>query len=304
MNPSTKKPTGSEKSSSAWKLQRKPLKQAVKITGSIAAIFLLLSQVDISVSLKQISTVAPVYFLLAIILFNASQWLSALRLNTFFRDIGVRLTEVFNLRLYYIGMFYNLLVPGGVGGDGLKGYLIYKNHNTAVKPLALAMIADRFTGLIGIFIWATVLIISQNIAFQSLDWLAISGTIISMCSFYLVFKNFRSLLLQKLILALLVQGAQMTVIFVLLLGMGVENHYLGYLLVFLASSVATIIPITIGGLGLRELVFLYGAKYLGLNPDVSVSASLLFFLITLISSLPGLYFHNTIKNDHWQPSTS
>jgi uncharacterized membrane protein YbhN (UPF0104 family) len=91
----------------------------------------------------------------------------------------------------------------------------------------------------------------------------------------------------------------MAVIFTLLMGMGIAENYLAYLLVFLASSVATIIPITIGGLGLRELVFLYGARYLGLDADISVAVSLLFFLITLVSSLPGIYLHATMKSEHW-----
>jgi len=47
------------------------------------------------------------------------------------------------------------------------------------------------------------------------------------------------------------------------------------------------LPFTIGGVGARELVFLLGAQWLQTNKDTAVAFSLLFFLITAISSLAG-----------------
>ena len=168
-----------------------------------------------------------------------------------------------------------------------------------VKELALAMLADRLSGLLAILIWSSVLIIGIDLNYPVWEWLLAGGAFLSILIFYWFFPMFRKDLVKKILLALLVQGSQMAVILILLMGMGIQDNYLAYLLVFLVSSVATIIPVTIGGLGLRELVFLHGAKYLGLDATVSVAVSLIFFLITLISSLPGLYLHNTIKKEHW-----
>jgi hypothetical protein len=52
-----------------------------------------------------------------------------------------------------------------------------------------------------------------------------------------------------------------------------------------------VLPFTIGGgLGIRELVFFEGAKYFGVDQHIAVAVSLLFYLITLAASLPGIIF--------------
>ena len=60
-----------------------------------------------------------------------------------------------------------------------------------------------------------------------------------------------------------------------------------FLLLFLASSIAAVIPFTIGGMGARELVFMSGATLLGVSGEQAVAVSLLFFLLTAVSSLCG-----------------
>ncbi|MDH3795712.1 MAG: lysylphosphatidylglycerol synthase domain-containing protein, partial [Flavobacteriaceae bacterium] len=64
-----------------------------------------------------------------------------------------------------------------------------------------------------------------------------------------------------------------------------------YLFIFLVSSIVAVLPLTIGGIGSREVVFLYGALWLGLEEDVSVSISLVFLAITALVSFAGLYYH-------------
>lgn len=64
----------------------------------------------------------------------------------------------------------------------------------------------------------------------------------------------------------------------------------GYLVLFLASSILAALPLSYGGAGAREIAFLYGADWLQLNQASAISISILFYLITLIVSLSGMYF--------------
>jgi hypothetical protein len=59
----------------------------------------------------------------------------------------------------------------------------------------------------------------------------------------------------------------------------------------LISSIVSVIQLTIGGIGSREVTFLYGATLLGLDTNTSVGVSVLFFLITAVISLIGIYYH-------------
>jgi uncharacterized protein (TIRG00374 family) len=54
--------------------------------------------------------------------------------------------RVFSLQM--IGVFFNSMLPGGTGGDLIKGYYLFKEHDAGEQSLALTSIAmDRFIGL-------------------------------------------------------------------------------------------------------------------------------------------------------------
>jgi len=88
----------------------------------------------------------------------------------------------------------------------------------------------------------------------------------------------------------LVQLFQLICCTLLLLSLRVESYYLVYLFIFLVSSVVAVLPLTIGGMGAREITFFYFAGMLHLQTNTSVLISQLFFLISLVSSIPGFFF--------------
>src|SRR5260221_4773736 len=64
------------------------------------------------------------YLFPALIAFAISKWISAIRLNIYFRNINIRFSEWKNVRLYWLGMFYNLFLPGSISGDAYKVILL------------------------------------------------------------------------------------------------------------------------------------------------------------------------------------
>jgi uncharacterized membrane protein YbhN (UPF0104 family) len=62
-----------------------------------------------------------------------------------------------------------------------------------------------------------------------------------------------------------------------------------YQLVFLLSSVVAVLPLTIGGVGARELVFILSHEYMSIDKNAAVAFSLLFFIITALCSLIGVF---------------
>jgi hypothetical protein len=49
-------------------------------------------------------------------------------------------------------------------------------------------------------------------------------------------------------------------------------------------------PLTIGGIGSREFTFMLGAQWIGLNIDLSIALSLIFYVITAFTSLFGIVY--------------
>ncbi|NNJ88055.1 MAG: lysylphosphatidylglycerol synthetase, partial [Eudoraea sp.] len=92
-------------------------------------------------------------------------------------------------------------------------------------------------------------------------------------------------------LSSLVQLAQLGCVLMILQALNIQVSTIEYLFIFLISSIVSVLPLTIGGIGRSELVFLYGALWLGLEDDRSVGISMLFFLITALVSLLGIWYH-------------
>jgi uncharacterized membrane protein YbhN (UPF0104 family) len=70
----------------------------------------------------------------------------------------------------------------------------------------------------------------------------------------------------------------------------IPAHVTEFVFLFLVSSVASVLPLTIGGLGIREVVFLEGSSYFGLPQETSIVISILFYLITLFTSAWGAIY--------------
>ncbi|QKG53302.1 lysylphosphatidylglycerol synthase transmembrane domain-containing protein [Hymenobacter sp. BRD67] len=108
---------------SAW---RRYALLAVKLAFMAGALWLVARHLDLPTLGRTLRYARPGWLGLAAGLFTLSKLISSVRLNTFFRAVGIQLTERYNLRLYWLGMFYNLFLPGGIGGDGYKVYLLGK----------------------------------------------------------------------------------------------------------------------------------------------------------------------------------
>jgi glycosyltransferase 2 family protein len=88
-----------------------------------------------------------------------------------------------------------------------------------------------------------------------------------------------------------VQGIQVVCVITILLSLNVNEFFMDYAILFLLSSVAAMLPLTIGGAGMREAVLLFLPELLKMpiEPTQAVTMSLLFFLINVIISLPGAF---------------
>ena len=102
------------------------LKTALKILLTGGALVLVFQKIDPAQLFELSKNLSWPWLLPAIALFVGSKVATAIRLNYYFGNIQVSLSFWENWRLYLIGMFYNLFLPGGIGGDGYKVYLLNK----------------------------------------------------------------------------------------------------------------------------------------------------------------------------------
>ena len=229
------------------------------------------------------------YFIPATVFYLISQIISTKRLGYYFEANNFNLSFRSNLELYFLGMFYNFFIPGGIGGDAYKIYLLNKKFDWSAKKLTASLFCDRLNGLIAICLIICVLAFFSlfEIRYYFIP-LFVIGIIAGFLIFKKIFPTFINIYWKTLGLSFLVQLMQITCFTLLLKSIGVTSGFINYSLLFLASSVLSLISFS--GIGVREMLFLEASKYFDFNPQFSISASLLFTVITAFFSFFGLLF--------------
>ena len=268
----------------------------LKVLISAALIYFIFTKLNLEEVLVTLKKANPLYLFIALLLVVSSKIIAALRLNLYFHELEVRLTQKSNFKLYLLGMFYNLFLPGGIGGDAYKGYIIKKKFAVDTKKVIAVLVLDRLSGLLLIALYTCILaLVLQNSLLTDFKILFAIAIPLGIAFFWFLNKKFFHYVLPVLWKSVgysaLVQLFQLISILLILKAIGIETNMIAYLFIFLISSIVSVIPLTIGGIGSREVTFLYGATLLGLDTNTSVGVSVLFFLITAVISLTGIYYH-------------
>lgn len=283
------------------------LKTILKLILTGLALYLVFRKIDTAQLFEILKTIQWIWLVPAVILFVLSKVATAVRLNQYFKNIRLQLSEWKNWKLYLIGMFYNLFLPGGIGGDGYKVYLLNKHFKLPVKKLLQAALLDRLGGLVAIvfLLFGLFLIVEVELDFlESELWngLMVVGLILTVPGFWLVqklfFKDFLSSFWSANAWSFAGQIAQLICAWFILVALGIHNNILAYQLVFLLSSIVAVLPLTIGGVGARELVFVYAHQYAGIEETAAVAFSLIFFLISAAVSLMGALVKVDLDKNH------
>lgn len=286
----------------------KLLKLLLKIVVSGLAVYYVVSKLEFNEMITTIKSATIWLLPVALMIYAGSQYFAAERLNCLFKRININLSKLENIKLYWLGLFYNLFLPGGVGGDGYKIYFLEKYLKTGIKKTLGAILTDRVSGLAVIAIFLAFFsyfinyelprlnLIWVSIPLKNLLWILIPLAIICFYLFIRVVNiSLFGAFFPVLGRAFVVQILQMLTALVILLSLnsGGSENIGNYLFLFFLSAVMGSIPITLGGIGVREATFIWGAQYLGIDPNTAVALSLLFYAASAITALPGIYY--TIK---------
>jgi len=269
------------------------VKSLIKIVISLVLVAFVLSTIDTKRLIDILLNVNIFWLFLAFVFYNLSKIVSAIRLIYYFKEIGINISQKSNLILYYVGMFYNLFLPGGIGGDGYKAYLLNKYHNPKLSQIIQALLFDRISGLIALIFLGALLYPFSSFDIPFFYYLAFSLIFLTYPIFFVVSKKLDKFLLyfkHTTILGLVVQILQLISALFIIYSLNSDVPIIDFLVLFLISSVVSVLPISVGGVGVRELTFMYGLKLINYPSDVGVAFSFLFFFITMLSSLIGIFF--------------
>ena len=256
---------------------------------TISFIYITLTQIDLEALISLLRDVNFTYIIISTVLYFFSQLISSERLRLILNSNQYEISFINNFILYLLGIFYNFFIPGGFGGDAYKFYLMNKNYNWDLKKLFKLLVFDRLIGL-GALV-CILLFIIQNFIFK----LSLIVTIISMIvalilGFIIVkyiFKN-QHIYLESLALSVVNQFLQFLAILCIILSLGIDDNFIEIIVVFICSSILSVF--SIGGIGIREYIFLISASFIKVSPEISASLGLLFTFSASFSTIPGLFY--------------
>ena len=226
-------------------------------------------------------------------------------------------------RPYHLGLFFNQFLPSSVGGDAVRIAALYKQGVTG-RSLVSSSLMDRIIGLI-VLLWLGLIAINIGRVIDFPDGvrrgILVCAVVVPFCGVGLFLPATESLLklfwstqrlgrlrslavnvlqtcrsygksprlvVQLVITSLLLQLSATAVYFALGIGLGIKIHFFTYIAIVSVVYFSASIPISVGGLGVRENVFVTLMVLTGASSQNSAALAVLFLFVLWISVLPGL----------------
>ncbi len=284
---------------------------ALKIVVSVSALAFLLTRMDLRESLGLLAGSGKSMWALALLFLMVSQAVTTWRWHILLVPYGFILPRLKVMKIYWVGLFFSLFLPGIVGGDVVKTYYVAGSWKAA--PTALfTLIADRTIGVAGMLLYAAVGLSATWKAFP--PWMA-AGVAAMIAIFYpaLIYlprlsvpllalvKKLRNIPRDRLFIywdrplpALKAWGLSLIVHLCLVAAHVAMGRSLGlglpvsdYLLLYPLTSLAAFIPLSLNGIGLREAAYVYILGRFGVAPEPAFSLALMWFSIILANGVLG-----------------
>ncbi|MEE4144751.1 MAG: lysylphosphatidylglycerol synthase transmembrane domain-containing protein [Halieaceae bacterium] len=289
----------------------------LKLLVSGACLYWVLSTADMDALVSAAASIGVAVLLVAVLLHVVSYLAGGLRWWLILRALGADVSFNAVLPSYYMGVFFNNFLPSGFGGDVARSVQLYTRGISGVALVASAIL-DRLVGFVSVILLGFVTAVTWPVnALGNLPLLVFGFSMLALApGILLAFRPraaqalgdrlsphfprtaavvhrlpllaaHRLLLVQSVGLSMLNQLLVVAVIWSCARAMGIGIDFaVATILVFLAF-LTTALPISVGGLGVREgaLVALLGK--MGYAAGLSVALSLVYVAILWMTAIPG-----------------
>lgn len=290
-----------------------------KIGVSIILLGVLIHQIDFSDAFARILGINPVFlaaaagFVVIQVLLNTVRWLTILR------PLGGKLPYPSAARMYFTGFFFDQFLPSSIGGDAVRMYLARRAGLPldvsvngvlleralilvalvlvliAVQPVLFPAISSpiRELQLVAVSVMALCLTIGlvALVHFHRLPTWKPIKRITDMIAYTakharIIVLNYRNNI-PALAIAFVCLLNNVTIIFMLEKGLGIELTYFQTLYLFLPVVLFMIIPLSIAGWGVRESAFVTIYTFAGVTGESALALSVVVGLLMIATSIPG-----------------
>jgi len=230
-----------------------------------------------------------------------------------------------------VGIFFNSFLPSTIGGDFVRT-IDLASFSKKPREVAATVLLDRLSGYIAVVLVASLAILFGWKIIHTRSVLLSMAVITAILIFILlalfnqfayskinrllgslslgrvsrglknlhqeihVFKREKNTILGNLSLSLLIQAVNPIVFYILSLALGIKINILYFFIFLPIIGAVTLLPVSIGGLGLREATVIFFFAQAGVSKDISLAAALLSsFFLFIYAGLGGLIYVFTLR---------
>jgi len=286
------------------------LKLIVKILITVAILAVIAQKIDLTSVFNVVRNMSPEFLVYALVMQLLSAALASYRWYLIMQRLKFVQTPLFYLKSYLKGSFFNQALPGGIGGDAYRVVECAALGN-GKKAAFYGVLLDRILLLNLIANIAHPGLLPAAI-FHLLNALALGGIsaviVFAMLGKIDRFAHYKltrhlheisadlrrvyhdqSAIALHSVISVLIHFVSMLAVYFIGIGVGLDYSLLTFLVLVPPVMLLTIAPISLAGWGVREGGMIGLFMLIGADKALVLSMSVLYGLVLLAASLPGLY---------------
>jgi len=283
-----------------------------KISISLTLLLVLFRSADWRALANQIRVAQPGYLLVAFVGYLAGQVLSAYKWRLLAQALGFGQPLRTFIVYYFVGMYLNLFTPSTIAGDLGRGVFLAGGQEGAGRALQ-SVFADRVSGML-MLVWVSALgflvlgptVLPALVCYgtiavacgalaawwllpRSVEWLFAPQHAVRRLSDKLIgpYQNESRLLLLVCGLALGFHAFQISLLPILAHSLGISVPFWYLVLCFPLVTLLSALPVSFGGLGVREGGFVFFLSFIGIPQDKALAFSLVWTALIFGAGMLG-----------------
>ena len=271
------------------------------------------------------------------LLFGFVYLLGFLRWRMLLRAAGVDAALKKMVSSFSGGVFFSIFLPSTIGGDLVRAADL-TGHTRKAREVIATVFLDRLSGYIGMAILIMIaLFLGRGLVLDKVVLASVSAILMLLCAILLVlfnntiysrvtgflsrpgagrieesirnmhreiylFRHQKKLILLNICISFIVQLISPLSTYLIALSLGIKLDFIYFAVLLPVIGAITLLPISIGGLGLREGLFVVYFAKVGVAQHTALTMSLLSFsYVVVYAALGGIIYVLTVHYRRLQP---
>ncbi|MDP3042323.1 MAG: lysylphosphatidylglycerol synthase transmembrane domain-containing protein [Candidatus Omnitrophota bacterium] len=311
----------------------------LRISVSILLLVLLfkINKIDLEVLINDIGRADKRLLAAGFLFYFFGYFLGFLRWRMLLKAVGINIPFKRLITSFSGGIFFSIFLPSTIGGDLVRAADLAE-HTQKAKEVIATVFLDRLSGYMGlVFVILPALLLGRDLVLDKVVFTSVSLIIILLAVVLLVlfnnpiysgitrflsspgagkiketiknmhqeihvFRSHKRMIILNLLTSFIIQLIGPVSVYFIGLSLGIKVNFLYFLIFLPIIGAVTLLPIAIGGLGLREGLFVVYFAKAGVIKQLALTMSLLSFsFIVFYGAIGGLIYVLTVHHRRLQP---